>query len=42
MRSHVCKDCTKSGKEVEECRVRVYVYRVLGYYCPREEEKDKK
>jgi len=42
MRSHVCTDCTKSGKKVEECRVRVYVYWVFGHYCPREADRDKK
>jgi len=42
MRSHVCKDRTETGKKVEECRVRVYVYGVFCYYCPRDEEGDKK
>jgi len=35
--SAVCRDCRKTGQEVEECRIRLVQFSVYGRKCPREE-----
>jgi len=40
--SAFCRDCRKTGREVEECRIRLVQFSVYGRKCPREEPSELK